>query len=682
MDDKERQDLPGQETDGDGFNFEDIMKEFSGEEQPQEPDVRIWGSEEPVRPTAGVTPDTVRLDDISSVLKKEEKDQEFQTQRFTPVGGPEEEPPLIYAIPEETVEPYSEDWEPEYEQPIADYIPPQPIPFRPKSRLQELKRKLVEGPERRYYELAEQGLGKLQLAIFLNLLVTALAVGTAAMYALQAVPAERTRFVVFIQFFALLMSGLLGSYQLMEGFGDMIRGRFSLNTLLMFSFLACCADGILCLRQVRIPCCAAFSLSMTMSLWSAYQKRNTEMAQMDTMRKAIHLDSVVSSPEYFDGRPGFLRGEGWVEDFMDTYNQRSGGEKTLSVYALVALFVSLGSGITAGVLHSLHMGLQVFCASLLVAAPASAFVTLSRPAALLERRLHKQGTVICGWQGVKGLSRSGVFPMTDEDLFPGGCTKMNGVKFYGDRDPDEVVAYAAALIGAGGGGMVPLFDQLLASRNGKRFAVEEFRNYGNGGIGGVVNGEAVLAGTLSFMQNMSIDLPEGTRVNQAVYVAVDGFLSGVFAITYSKAKSSAVGLTTLCAYRGLTPVLVAGDFMLTEAFLKGKFGVNTRRIVFPSRSVREELAAKKADPEATALALTTKDGLAGAAYAVTGARALRSASIAGVTVHMMGGILGLLMILALAIVGADHLLMPSNILLYEFLWMIPGLLITEWTRSV
>ena len=41
-----------------------------------------------------------------------------------------------------------------------------------------------------------------------------------------------------------------------------------------------------------------------------------------------------------------------------------------------------------------------------------------------------------------------------------------------------------------------------------------------------------------------------------------------------------------------------------------------------------------------------------------------------------------LILAALMIVGADHLLTPGNILLYELVWMIPCLLITEWTRSV
>ena len=40
------------------------------------------------------------------------------------------------------------------------------------------------------------------------------------------------------------------------------------------------------------------------------------------------------------------------------------------------------------------------------------------------------------------------------------------------------------------------------------------------------------------------------------------------------------------------------------------------------------------------------------------------------------------MMLVLAVLGEAALLTPSNLLLYELVWMIPGLLITEWTRTL
>ena len=33
-------------------------------------------------------------------------------------------------------------------------------------------------------------------------------------------------------------------------------------------------------------------------------------------------------------------------------------------------------------------------------------------------------------------------------------------------------------------------------------------------------------------------------------------------------------------------------------------------------------------------------------------------------------------------IGAEQLLTPANMFLYQLIWMIPGLLITEWTRSI
>ena len=64
----------------------------------------------------------------------------------------------------------------------VDYIAPAPIPFVPKSRLRELKKQLVAGPEKRFYALSEIGVGKHQAAIALNLAVVALCILVTTLY--------------------------------------------------------------------------------------------------------------------------------------------------------------------------------------------------------------------------------------------------------------------------------------------------------------------------------------------------------------------------------------------------------------------------------------------------------------------------------------------------------------------
>lgn len=604
---------------------------------------------------ADPTSDTVRIDDLSDALRKPEEASE------TP------------AEPEEAPAEAAEEEQPPH---------PEPIPFSPREQLRALKTKLIAGPEKKYYELEEQGLGKLQAAILFNLLLVGLCAFGAVLYATGAVPGNRMRFLAFTQVLAMLISATLGSNLLLDGLGDIFRGKFTLNTLMALTFLACCADGVYSLIDLRIPCCCAFCLEMTMALWARFHKRSTEMAQMDTLRKAVTLGSIVKSPNYYENRPGILKGQGDVDDFMDTYGQVSGPEKLQSIYAFISLIASLGISALAGMLHGANMAVQILSTSLLVAVPASYFVSLTRPAALLERRLHMVGSVICGWQGVKKLCGKAVVPLRDEDMFPEGTTKLNGVKFYGTQTPDEVASVTASLIEEAGGGLVNVFRTLLTRREGELLPVEDFRNYGVGGIGGIIRGDPVLLGTLDFMQDMGVSVPDGTMVNQAVYAAIDGELCAVVAISYAKMRSSAAGLVSLIASKRLTPLMLTRDFMLTESFLGSKFSVKTRRMVFPDQETRDALSAVTADPEADVLAMTTRQDLASTVYCITGSGALRSACLLGNAIHIVGGVLGLLIMLAVAYLGSAQLLTPINILLYQLVWMIPGLLISEWTRSV
>jgi cation transport ATPase len=174
---------------------------------------------------------------------------------------------------------------------------------------------------------------------------------------------------------------------------------------------------------------------------------------------------------------------------------------------------------------------------------------------------------------------------------------MNGVKFYGDRSPETIIAYAASLMRVNGGNLAPIFEQLLSNRNGVRYAAENVRFYGNGGIGGEINGEPVLMGTMDFLKDMGVEIPDGTMVKQAVYVSVDGDLSGLFAITYNRSRHSAAGMATLCSSRRIRPVIIAKDFVLTAPFLKEMFGLRPKRTAFPSRTESIALEAIQADPK-------------------------------------------------------------------------------------
>jgi hypothetical protein len=238
------------------------------------------------------------------------------------------------------------------------------------------------------------------------------------------------------------------------------------------------------------------------------------------------------------------------------------------------------------------------------------------------------------------------------------------------------------LCSAAGGALKPLFEHLLESRNGIRYEVVEFRAYENGGVGGWVNAEPVLVGSLAFLKEKEIEVPEGIKVPHCVGISIGGEFCGLFAIAYEKNRNAAAGLATLTGYRKLKALITSGDFMLTEQFLKDKFSVNTKRVIIPDPETKAALSAVQAEEDAPVAAISTGEGIAPFAYCVTGAKSLKRACCAGTVVHLIGGILGIVMMVALAVLGAREYLTPANMLLYQLVWLVPGLLITNWTRPL
>ena len=652
----------------------------------EEPDLLVWtpGQKKAPAPQEPAGSDTIRIDTAQVKAQAPSASVTDDTQPFTPLGeqpAAMPEPFRVNPIPADA-EPFSANWEPQYDQPIGEYTPPEPIIFRPRSRLGELKRKLMEGPEQRYYALCEKGVGKLQIALFVSMLIVVLAVASIVLHRLDMVRENRMRLLVFGELFAMLISALLCWERLADGIGNLFRARFNADTLLVFSFAACIADGIYCLQQVKIPFCAAFCLQGLMCLWSEYQKRSTELLQMDTLRKATRLHRVTKVPNCHEERPGFRVTEGQPEDFMDTYSRPTAPGKALDRFTLLALILSASVAIAAGLRGGVQTGVRTWSAAILAACPATLLICQTRPMWTLQRRLHRFGSVLCGWQGVRAAAGKAVVPLSDEDLLPVGSVKINGVKFYSNRNPDTIIGYAAAVMNASGSCLAPLFDHMCKSRRAQTYEPEEFRSYGDNGWGAVICGERVLMGTQDFLRDKGVEMPAGTRVNQAVYVSIDDEFVCVIALAFGKLKGVSAGLHALCAQRRLTPVLATSNFLLNESFLRSKYGVDTRRISIPPVADREKLAAWSPEiGDAVPSALTTQEGLAGAAFAITGARSLRIASIAGAVVHILGGTLGLAAVLFLTVRGRTDLMTPANLLLLELCWAIPGLMISEWTRN-
>ena len=128
------------------------------------------------------------------------------------------------------------------------------------------------------------------------------------------------------------------------------------------------------------------------------------------------------------------------------------------------------------------------------------------------------------------------------------------------------------------------------------YTADSFRQYEGGGLGAEIRGDVVLLGSLPFMRLMGVHVPEGTRVQSAVYISVNKELVGVFALTYAPAATCRAGLQSVLRSPGLTPVLATRDFMITPALVKRRYKISADRLEFPVVAERARLS----DPAASA----------------------------------------------------------------------------------
>ncbi len=647
---------------------EEVLREYRPGKQP-EPDVRVWTPRKKARPQTADLEDTQSLD--TAQIKKR-------------VRRAQAAPEAVTYRPRhpQKAEPFSAEWEPDYEPPTEGYVAAPPVRPRPRSRLGELRQALREGPEKIYDSLMEKGMVRLQVGLFFSVLIVVLAVGAMVLYQLDMVRPERMRHLVFGELFAMLMSALLCWERLAEGLMALLRLRFTLDSLLLCAFTACVADGIFCLQRIRMPFGGVFCVMCLVCLWGQYQRRTVVLTQTDVLRRANRLDRVVRVGNCFEGKPGFHVCEGAVSDYMDTLDQPSTPQRVLDGYALGALVVSGGVALWAGSQGGVEAGVRTWAVAILAAVPATVFLSQSRPAVLLQRRLRRFGAVLCGWQGILQARGPAVVPVGEAELFPGTSLKINGIKLYAGRSPDALLGYATAVLEAGGDCTADVFAQLLHSRHAQPYEVQELQRFGNRGYGALVCGQRVLLGSREFLEGQGVRVDPGARVSHAVYMAVDGEFSGIFAMALGKTRGARAGLGALCSQRGLMPVITTTNFLVTRDFLADKFGVDARQVCFPGLDAREALAQWAPEyPAGPPCALLTQEGLGGLALSVAGARTLYASCVAGAAVHILAGVIGLGAVAALTALGRTELLTPMNLLLTELIWAIPGLLIGEWTRK-
>lgn len=473
----------------------------------------------------------------------------------------------------------------------------------------------------------------------------------------------------------LLVQSLLTAEVFLRGVYQALRLKFDLMSLLTVTVLVTAGDAFFAIPAGRLPFCTVPALMLLFALWSITLEKQ---AKWRTLKTVLSMDSPVAAvkeEKAWHGLDCIFRREGSLQDFTAMLETPDAAQKTMRIYAPLALIFTAGLAVFAAVQGGSNF-LWAWAALLSAALPAGAFLSCARPFAILARRLNRAGAAICGWRGAKLLSGEGGIVIEDADLFPKSNISMNGMKMYSDMPIRQVVGYATAVLQAAGSGLLPLFEEVMKSENGRRYSADSFRQYEGGGLGAEIRGDVVLLGSLPFMRLMGVHVPEGTRVQSAVYISVNQELVGVFALTYAPAATCRAGLQSVLRSPGLTPVLATRDFMITPALVKKRYKISTDRLEFPVVAERARLSSQEAGENGRQGALMARGSFVSFAAAVTGGRQLRRTVHGALVLSVLAGFLGMALMCILTYLDATASASALNLLLYQLLWQVPTLMVT------
>lgn len=480
----------------------------------------------------------------------------------------------------------------------------------------------------------------------------------------------------------LMFAGIFTAWDVMfRGVYQILQLRPGLDTMLVFCAAVFTVDGF---AQIsggsRLPYAAVLHCALCFSMWGRVLKNR---AQRRSLKVVLDLPgqpmAAVRSERAWGSRDCVFRSKGDPERFLEDLNVPSVVDRVMAIYVPAALALSL---VLSLLTHFLRGRGFLLCWSLMLAAslPMAAFVTWWRPFASLSTRLAGSasggGAALCGWRGVQELYAPCCLAAADRDLFPDGNIKINGIKIFGGRSIAQLSGYVLAVIAQSGSGLTPVFQEVYLNQNGIPCRTDFFRRYEGGGLGGSIQGDQVLVGSLAFMRAMGVRMEEGTNLRQAVYCAVNNELAAVFALKYVPSPTVRAGLNTVFHAKRLTLLLATRDFLLTPDVVHRKYKIPSTGMEFPSTEERTRLSGPYAAHGGVQTALLGRDSFFLLAESIAGAQSLCGGVRAGLAINLLGGCIGLLIGALLSWSGAFASASAAYLMLFSLLWTLPSLVLS------
>ena len=228
----------------------------------------------------------------------------------------------------------------------------------------------------------------------------------------------------------------------------------------------------------------------------------------------------------------------------------------------------------------------------------------------------------------------------------------------------KVLSASASLLISSDSGLRRVFEELLKTQGLTFRRVDDFSCYEGGGIGGLVDGERVLAGTGAFMNLMGLRVPDKLNAAGNVFAAINDELVCVYTLSYVPSDSVQSALVSLLGTR--TRVLMAvRDFNVTPNTVKQRFKVSMDGVEYLPIETAYALSQNEL-PEGCGgvSAVLCRGGLAPFSEVITRGRLLKLITGLNTVISSLGTGLSLLILFYLCWSGAFAAASALNITIF------------------
>ncbi|MCL2153271.1 MAG: hypothetical protein FWH57_10015 [Oscillospiraceae bacterium] len=469
---------------------------------------------------------------------------------------------------------------------------------------------------------------------------------------------------------------------IVRGASFLLKGAPNAETLLLFSCVfSLFSAGFSMLRDLGgiLPYCAisAFSLS-TAAIGERYNLR----AIAETIKTATgSTEPYGVMAEYIHDidksvlKKAYNATDGFYNNLMHPDIVETAYRYATPVLIAAALVLSIFAALVKGQgEYFLHIMSALFAA----AAPFSLMLAFAVPFSAVARTIRRSGAAIAGWGGADDVCFTDGACVTDDDLFPPGTLKLNGLKLYEGISPEKAIRYTASLIIASGSGLANVFSDLLKSQGMLKIKVEEFACY-EGGISALLRGERVAIGSVGFMNLLGFRIPDDMNMKNAVYTAINDKMVAVFAVDYTPANSVQSALISILKWR-IKLFFAVRDFNVTPLMLEQKFRVSLEEFSYVQAKDSYNISDSYSKKEGRIAAILIREGFGPFAEAVTGARLLKSAALIATVASIISAALGVIIMFFMCWSGSFASAKPGNLMLFMISMLAVVLIICGYVR--